>query len=377
MLSSGFYEKKSMTNPHFNSQSEKAQVRSAVKKYRNWGLLLLVSSVFVTGLESVHAPAAFLLGPMLAAIIVVISNLPMVLNPLAFRTAQVIVGLMMASHLPLSTFDNIAQQWPVFIFGTVMTVIASGLVGVALSKSGLLPGTTAIWGTSPGAAGVMTIMSESYGADMRLVAVMQYTRVAFCAFAAMLTASLLVDSQTLQNVEVQWFVDSWSNFFITLLVVIVSLWVSSKVRVSGGFLLLPMFIGFVLQSFDVVVIELPAFLLMIAFAVMGWGIGFRFTPAVVRHAIKVFPFILLSILFLLLVNALLAWFLVWWIGIDFLSAFLGTSPGGADSVAIIASNIPVDTGFVMTMQVSRFLLVMIVGPLLAKWLSTKLIGQQE
>ena len=38
----------------------------------------------------------------------------------------------------------------------------------------MLPGTTALWGTSPGAASVMTIMAESYGADMRLVAFMQY-----------------------------------------------------------------------------------------------------------------------------------------------------------------------------------------------------------
>ena len=38
----------------------------------------------------------------------------------------------------------------------------------------VLPGTTALWGTSPGAASVMTIMAESYGADVRLVALMQY-----------------------------------------------------------------------------------------------------------------------------------------------------------------------------------------------------------
>lgn len=342
---------------------------------KHWCLLLLLSCLFITGLEVVHAPAAFLLGPMLAAIILVVSNHPMTLHALPFRLAQVIVGLMMASHLPLSTFADMAQQWPVFLFGTTMTIFASGVVGVVLTKSGLLPGTTAIWGTSPGAAGVMTIMSESYGADMRLVAVMQYTRVAFCALAAMLTAGMLVNTEALQSSSVHWFVSNWYHFASTLGLLVVSLWSASKVRISGGFLLLPMLFGFVLQSFNLVVIELPESLLMLAFAIMGWGIGFRFTPAVVRHAFRVFPFILLSILFLLLVNALVAWLLVVWIDIDFLSAFLGTSPGGADSVAIIAANIPVDTGFVMTMQVSRFLLVMIVGPLLAKWLSSKLERQ--
>ena len=362
-----------MSDPQNDSKTAFISTPKAFNKPRHWCLLVVISSLFVTGLELLSAPAAFLLGPMLAAIILVVSDHPLTLHTLPFRLAQTVVGVMIASHLPLSTFADIAEQWQVYLFGTAMTILASGIVGVALTKSALLPGTTAIWGPSPGAAGVMTIMSESYGADMRLVAVMQYTRVAFCALAAMLTAGLLVEPEVLPSSSTHWFVSNWHNFLVTLILVILALLVATKVRISGGFLLLPMFISFVLQSFNLIVIELPQSLLMLAFATMGWGIGFRFTPAVVRHALHVLPFILLSIFFLLLMNVLVAWVLVLWIDIDFLSAFLGTSPGGADSVAIIAANIPVDTGFVMTMQVSRFLLVMIVGPLLAKWLSTKLI----
>jgi uncharacterized membrane protein AbrB (regulator of aidB expression) len=58
-----------------------------------------------------------------------------------------------------------------------------------------LPGTTAIWGSSPGAATAMTLMSESYGADMRLVAVMQYLRVVLVVLTASLVARLLLGAQ--------------------------------------------------------------------------------------------------------------------------------------------------------------------------------------
>ena len=54
----------------------------------------------------------------------------------------------------------------------------------------MLPGTTALWGTSPGAASVMTIMAESYGADVRLVAFMQYFRVVVVAVVAALVTKL-------------------------------------------------------------------------------------------------------------------------------------------------------------------------------------------
>ena len=346
-------------------------------KWWYWVALFLCSGVLVAAMEYVHAPAAFLLGPMIAAIALVVSNHPMSLPAIPFRLAQVMVGLMMASHLPISTFADISAQWPAFIFGTLMTMVASGLVGVVLTKSKLLPGTTAIWGTSPGAAGVMTIMSEHYKADMRLVAVMQYTRVAFCALAAMLTAGLLVDSEVLQNIPHQWSVISWSSFWMTLITALVCLALASRFSVPGGFLLIPMFTGFCLQSLGWLTLDLPESLRVVAFAIMGWGIGFRFSPDVLRHALRVFPYILLSIGFLLLMNALVAWILTLWIDIDFLSAFLGTSPGGADSVAIIAASIPVDTSFVMTMQVSRFLLVMIAGPLLAQWLSRSFMEKSD
>jgi uncharacterized membrane protein AbrB (regulator of aidB expression) len=49
-----------------------------------------------------------------------------------------------------------------------------------------------------------------------------------------------------------------------------------------------------------------------------------------------------------------------------LTAYLATSPGGADSVAIIAASTHVDVPFVMAMQMARFMLVLIVGPALAR-----------
>ncbi len=280
----------------------------------------------------------------------------------------------MAAHLPLSTFNDFASDWPVFLFGTLSTLVASGVAGVAMAKSGLLPGTTAIWGASPGAAGVMTIMSEGYGADMRLVAVMQYTRVAFCALAAMVTAGLLADGDVAAYQVDWWTVSSWFGFGETLVFIVMAFAVAVFVKISGSFLLVPLGLGFVASALGWIDFVLPEWFLALGFALLGWAIGFRFTPAVVRHALHVFPYIVLSIAFMLVINVIVALVLVAWIDIDFLSAFLGTSPGGADSVAIIATNIPVDTGFVMTMQISRFLLVMVLGPLLAQWLSKSMQG---
>ncbi|MGV8953957.1 MAG: AbrB family transcriptional regulator, partial [Cypionkella sp.] len=84
------------------------------------------------------------------------------------------------------------------------------------------------------------------------------------------------------------------------------------------------------------------------------------------HAARVFPQILASTLTLIAICGLFAVVLVQFAGIDPLTAYLATSPGGADSVAIIAASSKVDVPFVIAMQMARFLVVLITGPSLAR-----------
>jgi hypothetical protein len=119
---------------------------------------------------------------------------------------------------------------------------------------------------------------------------------------------------------------------------------------------------------------MPPLLLALSYALIGCGIGLRFTPEVLRHAARVLPMVLASVLTLVAVNAGVAVLLVWLADLDPLTAFLATSPGGADSVAIIAASSAtssLDAPFVMAMQILRFLVVVSTGPALARWLSAR------
>lgn len=61
----------------------------------------------------------------------------------------------------------------------------------------------------------------------------------------------------------------------------------------------------------------------------------------------------------------------WWLGIDPLTAWLAASPGGLESVAMIASSVHVDTPFIMAAQTARFGMVVLIGPALATALSRR------
>jgi hypothetical protein len=102
------------------------------------------------------------------------------------------------------------------------------------------------------------------------------------------------------------------------------------------------------------------------YIVVGWIIGLRFTRETVLHAARQLPRVAATILTLILLCGGLAWVLHLALGTDMLTAYLATSPGGADSIAIIAASSKVDLPFVMAMQSARFLLVLLIGPSLAR-----------
>ena len=107
------------------------------------------------------------------------------------------------------------------------------------------------------------------------------------------------------------------------------------------------------------------------YAVVGWIIGLRFTREIVVYAARMLPRITTSILMLIIVCGGLAWVLLLALGTDMLTAYLATSPGGADSIAIIAASSKVDLPFVMAMQTARFLLVILIGPSLARMVARR------
>jgi Transition state regulatory protein AbrB len=81
---------------------------------------------------------------------------------------------------------------------------------------------------------------------------------------------------------------------------------------------------------------------------------------------------IVSILMLIAFCGGLAFALVEVFDIDPLTAYLATSPGGADSVAIIAASTNDDVGFVMAQQIARFMLVLIVGPALSRFVADRI-----
>jgi len=340
-----------------------------------WAALLLFSLLLVSLLELLGLPAALLLGPMAAGILVAVMEGRLRVAPLPFALAQGVIGCMVARGIRPEILQELLTDWPIFLAGVLFVLAASSLLGWLLARRQVLPGTTAIWGSSPGAASAMMLMAEAHGADVRLVAFMLYLRVVLVALVASVVTGFWVEEPAVAAAAraAPWFAPvDWRQFAATLLIALGGAVLARRLRIPAGALLVPMFLSAFLQGFGLLEIELPPLLLALSYAVIGWSIGLRFTRPILAHASRAFPRILLSTLALIVVCGAFGAVLSITLGIDPLTAYLATSPGGADSVAIIAATSPVDMAFIMAMQMARFLVVLLAGPAIARFFARRL-----
>lgn len=331
-----------------------------------WAGLAAASLGLTLVLMAIGLPAALLLGPMVAGIGFALAGRGVTVPETPFRFAQALVGLMIARTLTVPVLAEIVADWPVVVLGVLSVTAASAVLGWLVARLGSLPGTTAVWGSSPGAANAMMLMSASFGADMRLVAFMQYTRVVIVASLAAVVARLWGDAEPVAA-EVGWgAAPDWPWLAATLALAAGCVWLGRASRLPAGALLLPLALGTLLQDTGLLAIELPPLVLALAFAVLGAGVGLRFDRPTVRHAVRAMPVVLASVAALVTICAGFAALLVVFAGHDPVTAYLAMSPGGADTVAIIASSTDVDVAFVMAMQTARLIFVLLTGPAVAR-----------
>lgn len=345
---------------------------------RRWPLLLSLSLGFAALLELVGLPAALLLGPMAAGIVVSTTGRPLRIPNPAFAAAQALVGCLIASSLNAGILRTIADDWMLFCGVTASTVAVSAAIGYLLARWQVLPGTVAVWGSSPGAASAMVIMAQAYGADARLVAVMTYTRVV-CVSVVASFLSLLFAGKSDGAVPAAgpFAAIDPTQLAPSLAVALVGAGLGRLSRVPAGALLGPLVLGAALNITGILDPHPPPVVLGLAYAVVGWRIGLNFTRETVLAASKALPRILAAMLVLIAFCGGLALLLVRFAGIDPVTAYLATSPGGMDSVAIIAATSNVDRPFVMALQALRFIAVLVGGPAIARFVANRHIEGEK
>ncbi len=308
-------------------------------------------------------PAAWLVSSMIVAIVLAVAGIGVSLPRVALIAPQGIIGLTVGQVFTLPILAEIVHLWLPLLAVTAATLVAAGAAGWILARFTPLSAETAAWGSAPGASVTMIALSIDQDADPRIVAFMQYLRVTLVVMTAALVTRLLHVSSG--GASAFSGTSPWAllPFAFTVVVAVVAAFIGRYSRVPGAQFLFPLVVGATIHVTGVAPIDVTWWLL--AFAYIS-TIGLLYTRDLLLFVMRLLPVLLLSTAVLLALCALSGALLVALVHVDPLTAYLATTPGGLDSVAIIALGSGSNAALVLAIQMLRLFAVVACGPPLAK-----------
>jgi membrane AbrB-like protein len=329
--------------------------------------LALTAASLLCGALAVRAsiPAAWLIAPMLVAILLSVNGIGLKVPRPVLAVPQGIIGLTIAQVFTLPILGEVARSWLPILVVVGATVAAAGVAGWILAKYSPLSPETAAWGSSPGAAVTMIALSGDYGADPRVVAFMQYLRVTFVVLTASFVSRVLFFNHTETHAAASapgTTAFALGPFLLTLAVAIATGFAGRYSRIPGGQFIVPLLAGSTIHVTGLFPIDIPWWLLAAAYITVGWTIGLLYTRETLRFVWRILPTLVLSTTVLLTLCAVSGLLLVVLMHADPLTAYLATTPGGLDSVSIIALGSGSNVALVLAIQMLRLFAVVASGP---------------
>jgi membrane AbrB-like protein len=338
---------------------------------KRWTLLLVVTVAVTLPLTIVGVPSAALFAALVVGMVLaLLSFAPARVPRKAGVAAQGVLGVYIGTMVHRDALTALGSDWPIVLAVAIATLVLSIVAGALLGlHRDVSPLTGALALVAGGASGLVAIARE-LGGDDRVVAVVQYLRVALITASMPVVVTLVYHAEKtghtappVQTGAAPWYL----SVGMLVAIVLVGVTVGRLVRLPGAGLLGPMALTIALEltglSFG---LSVPLALVQIGYAVIGWQAGVAFTREAMRAIGRALPAALGLIVFLNVATAGLGILLAHVTGISPLDGYLSTSPGGIYAVLATAVETGSNVTFIIAAQVVRVLLMLFAAPLMAR-----------
>jgi membrane AbrB-like protein len=374
-----------------------------VRTAGRWSVVLAVSAVATGLLALADLPSPVLFGTLLGgmACALSLSEPPKLPRP-AFTLGQAVVGVTigaMVSPPALQRLLNDGVSVLLVTVGTLVISVAAGRLLAVRRDVSLATGSFAL--VAGGASGVVAL-AHQLGADDRVVTVVQYLRVLLVLLAMPLVTAVVFHPGAgagpagaaipatgggsaasggpggpgtdttgaavsgLLGVVVS---GTPAGVVYALLALVAGLAVARWTPLPAGTLLGPLIVAVLLTATDLLrVPAVPPLVAGAGYALVGLQVGLRFTRASLRSIAGLLPAAIGLILAVIAACAGLGAVLSWVTGVDPLTAYLATTPGGLYAVLATAADSGSDVTYVLAVQVIRVFAMLLAAPLLGRFL---------
>ena len=337
-----------------------------------WGLILAVTAVASLGFALLALPSPVLFGALLGGMAhALTSSRALGVPVLAFRAGQALIGITIGSMVSLEALARMRSDLLPIVMVTLGTLVASLAAGWLFARRRDVSGVTGVFSLIAGGASGVVAVAHELGADDRVVTVVQYLRVLLVLVAMPLVTTAVFHPErgvgTLGQGDAPWPTD----LAYVAVALVVGLLVARFSGVPTATLLGPLAVAVALSvggwfGFDQAAV--PLLLQWLAYLLIGVQVGLRFTRASLAAITRMLPVVLALIAGLIGLCAGFGALLTLTTGVDGLTAYLATTPGGLFAVLATAADSGSDVTYVMAVQIFRLLVILLLTPPLASWL---------
>ena len=362
--------------------------------FSRWTLLLLALILSIL-LDWLHLPIAWFLTPLLVA--VVFSSLKGEAQSLPnfFSIAgQGIIAVVTASRF---SWDSIISSQN-YLLPLLASIFLTGVLSLCnayfIWKFAGIDRCSSFLGSIPGAGSSLVAMSEEMGADAIAVTVLQYVRILLVSLIVpnvvgfYFHATGVVNQITQENQGIfsyfstntfslnNFFYDRiyfFSTFIINLLLIIIvvlgGIKIGQIIKLPSTLFLGPFFCGLIVFSF--VPITISPIILQIGLFLLGLSTGVKCDRHAINKLLKAVIIEIILVTLLIIICFFIGYEFHLLTRIDTMSALLGTTPGGINTMTATALELGGDSGIVLTMQMIRMFFILTLCPLFANSVLTK------
>lgn len=335
-----------------------------------WGFAVLAAALTGWLLWWLEVPSPTLFAGLVGGLVLALwLERPPQIGRTAGRVAQAVIGTTIGATITLSALRGLAEDWQPAVIVTVATLALSIAAGSALAQWGRIGRLTGILAMIAGGASTLTAIARDLGGDERIIAVIQYLRV-LLILVTLPAIALLVFSASSGPSASGPPTELGNDLLFTAVSIAVGSLIGWLVPISTFFLLGPMIVAATIAISGVLgAVQVPPLVVVFCFLALGLQVGLRFTRDSLRTIARLLPAAALMTALVIAGSGLLGWALAAVTGIDGLTAYLATTPGGLPAVLAIAADSTADATYVFAVQMARLLMVLALAPLLSRWLA--------
>lgn len=335
---------------------------------RGWAVAIGASVVASVVLTYAGFPSPVLFGALLGGMLYALTMpTPLAIPERAFNVGQAVVGATIGAMVSAPALQRLADDWLSIVAVTVGTLAISIVAGRLLALRRDVTPTTGAFALIAGGASGVVALSQELGADDRVVTIVQYLRVLIVLLIMPLVSAFVFDVPSGGAAGSAPPTDLPTDLVYTAVSAAVGLAAARYTRIPAGAVLGPLLVAVALSVSGVLgAVAVPGPVQNIGYALIGVQVGLRFTRSSLRSIARMLPTATVLILAVIAASAAMGAVLAASTGIDELTAYLATTPGGLYAVLVIAAGSGSDVTYVLAVQVIRVFAMLLAAPLLAR-----------